>query len=79
MAEKKKNKESFETSLHALEEVVERLEGGDLTLEESLESFELGVKSAARCRKLLKEVELKVELLLKDRDGGLTLEDFNQQ
>lgn len=79
MAEKKKSKESFETSLHALEEVVERLESGDLTLEESLESFELGVKSAARCRKLLKEVELKVELLLKDRDGGLALEDFNQQ
>jgi exodeoxyribonuclease VII small subunit len=79
MAEKKKSKESFETSLHALEEVVERLESGDLTLEESLECFEQGVKSAARCRKLLKEVELKVELLLKDRDGGLTLEDFNQQ
>jgi exodeoxyribonuclease VII small subunit len=59
--------------------VVERLESGDLTLEESLECFEQGVKSAARCRKLLKEVELKVELLLKDRDGGLTLEDFNQQ
>ena len=79
MAEKKKSKESFETSLHALEEVVERLESGDLTLEESLECFEQGVKNAARCRKLLKEVELKVELLLKDRDGGLTLEDFNQQ
>jgi exodeoxyribonuclease VII small subunit len=79
MAEKKKGKESFETSLHVLEEVVERLESGDLTLEESLECFEQGVKSAARCRKLLREVELKVELLLKDRDGGLTLEDFNQQ
>jgi exodeoxyribonuclease VII small subunit len=79
MAEKKKSKESFETSLYVLEGVVERLESGDLTLEESLECFEQGVKSAARCRKLLKEVELKVELLLKDRDGGLTLEDFNQQ
>jgi exodeoxyribonuclease VII small subunit len=79
MAEKKKNTESFETSLHALEEVVERLESGDLTLEESLECFELGVKSAARCRKQLREVELNVELLLKDRDGGLALEDFNQQ
>ena len=79
MAEKKKSKESFETSLYVLEGVVERLESGDLTLEESLECFEQGVKSAARCRKLLKEVELKVELLLKDRDGGLNLEDFNQQ
>ena len=79
MAEKKKSKESFETSLYVLEGVVERLESGDLTLEESLECFEQGVKSASRCRKLLRDVELKVELLLKDRDGGLTLEDFNQQ
>jgi len=78
MADKKKSKESFETSLRALEEVVARLESGDLTLEESLECFEQGVKSAARCRNLLRDVELKVELLLKDRDGGLTLEDFNQ-
>jgi exodeoxyribonuclease VII small subunit len=52
MAEKKKNKESFEASLHALEEVVERLESGDLSLEESLACFELGVKmppAAASC------------------------------
>jgi exodeoxyribonuclease VII small subunit len=79
MAEKKKNKESFEASLHALEEVVARLESGDLSLEESLACFELGVKSAARCRKLLQDVELKVELLLKDRDGGLVIEEFNPQ
>jgi exodeoxyribonuclease VII small subunit len=79
MAEMKKSKESFETSLRDLEEVVARLESGDLTLEESLACFEQGVKSAARCRKFLRDVELKVELLLKDRDGGLSLEDFNQQ
>lgn len=79
MAEKKKSTESFEASLHALEEVVERLESGDLTLEESLACFESGVKSAARCRKLLQDVELKVELLSKDRDGGLTVEDFDSQ
>lgn len=79
MAEKKKNKESFEASLRALEEVVERLESGDLTLEESLACFEAGVKCSARCRQLLQDVELKVELLLKDRDGGLTVEDFNAQ
>jgi exodeoxyribonuclease VII small subunit len=79
MAEKKKTKESFEASLRALEEVVERLESGDLTLEESLACFELGVQSAARCRKLLQDVELKVELLLRDRDGGLAVEEFNPQ
>jgi len=79
MAEKKKGKESFEASLHRLEQVVERLESGELSLEESLECFEQGVKSAARCRKLLQEVELKVELLLKDRDGTLSVEDFDRQ
>jgi exodeoxyribonuclease VII small subunit len=79
MAEKKKNKESFEASLHALEEVVARLESGELTLEESLACFERGVQSAARCRKLLQEVELKVELLLRDRDGGLAVEEFSPQ
>jgi len=79
MAEKKKGKESFEASLHLLEQVVARLESGELSLEESLECFEQGVKSAARCRKLLQEVEMKVELLLKDRDGKLSVESFDQQ
>lgn len=82
MADKKRSKEtkeSFETALHALEAVVERLESGDLTLEESLECFEQGVRSAALCRKLLRDVELKVELLLKDRDGGLAVEEFSPQ
>lgn len=78
MAEKKKSRQSFEASLHTLEEVVERLESGELTLEESLACFEQGVKSAARCRQLLREVELKVELLVQDRDGGLTVEDHDR-
>jgi len=78
MAEKKKSRQSFEASLHTLEEVVERLESGELTLEESLACFEQGVKSAARCRQLLREVELKVELLVQDRDGGLAVEDHDR-
>ena len=76
MAEKKKNKESFETSLHALEEVVERLESGDLSLEESLECFEQGVKSAARCRELLGEVTTRVDVLLKEAGGALRTAPF---
>lgn len=77
MAIKKNNKETFEASLLALEQAVERLENGDLSLEESLVCFEQGVKSAVCCRKLLKDVELKVELLLKGRDGELSIEDFS--
>lgn len=72
-------KESFEAALRALEEAVERLEGGDLSLEESLACFERGVKSATACRQLLQAVELRVEQLLKDRDGALTAEPFEEE
>lgn len=70
--------ESFEASLQSLEEAVARLESGELPLEESLQCFERGVKSACLCRKALKAVETKVELLLKDADGELTVENFEQ-
>lgn len=71
--------ESFEASLQELERVVDRLEGGELSLEEALQCFEQGVKSAARCRETLKAVEMRVELLLKDRSGALTVENFDQE
>jgi len=64
-------KESFENVLRQLEEAVTRLESGELSLEESLACFEGGVKSAAACQKLLKDVECRVERLLKDQDGTL--------
>lgn len=67
---------TFEEALKTLESVVERLERGDLSLEESLQSFEQGVHSATQCRKLLQDVETKVELLLKNQSGELTVEPF---
>lgn len=72
-------KESFETALHALERAVAQLESGELSLEEALQCFEQGVKSAGRCRETLKVVETRVELLLKNQDGLLTVENFNQE
>ncbi|WP_020676051.1 exodeoxyribonuclease VII small subunit [Geopsychrobacter electrodiphilus] len=71
-------KKGFETSLKALEEAVSRLEEGDLELEESLKTFEQGVKSAAECRMALEKVELQVDLLLKQQDGRLTREPFDE-
>jgi exodeoxyribonuclease VII small subunit len=71
-------KVSFERALKALEEVVERLESGELSLEESLQCFEQGVQNAACCRKMLQEVETRVELLLKDQSGAMTTEPFEQ-
>jgi len=68
--------DKFETALNKLEEVVKKLEGGELSLEDSLKAFEEGVKQAAFCTGKLNEAEKRVELLLKQKDGGFTREEF---
>jgi exodeoxyribonuclease VII small subunit len=55
----------FEAAMRDLEELVERLETGDLPLEESLAAFERGVLLTRSCQTALKEAEQKVEILLK--------------
>ena len=67
---------SFEQALKTLEEAVSRLERGQLPLEEALACFEQGVGSAARCREVLREVETKVEVLIRDAGGALRTEPF---
>ena len=57
---------TFEKALAALEEVVEQLERGDLSLEESLVLFERGQQLAAYCNNLLEQATLKVEQLTSD-------------
>jgi exodeoxyribonuclease VII small subunit len=58
-----------------LEELVEKLEHGDLPLEASLAAFERGVQLTRACQTALKEAEQKVEILLK-RGGEPAVEDF---
>jgi exodeoxyribonuclease VII small subunit len=70
--------EKFETSLKRLEEVVRKLEGGELSLEESLKAFEEGVKHAGFCARKLDEAEKRVELLLKQKDGSFIREEFKE-
>jgi exodeoxyribonuclease VII small subunit len=65
----------FETAMRDLEELVGRLEQGDLPLEESLAAFERGVMLTRACQSALKEAEQKVEILLK-KAGGPAVEDF---
>jgi exodeoxyribonuclease VII small subunit len=65
----------FEASMRALEELVERLERGDLPLEESLAAFERGVLLTRACQSALKEAEQKVEILLK-KAGEPVVEEF---
>ena len=57
---------SFEEALTELDDIVAKLEAGDLTLEESLSLFERGQKLAARCNKQLDEASLRVEQLSED-------------
>jgi exodeoxyribonuclease VII small subunit len=65
----------FETAMHDLEQLVERLEQGDLPLEESLAAFERGVMLTRACQTALKEAEQKVQILLK-KAGEPAVEDF---
>jgi exodeoxyribonuclease VII small subunit len=55
----------FERSLAELEAIVEKLEHGELSLEESLKQFERGVQLTRACQTALKEAEQKVEILLR--------------
>ena len=71
-----KEKKKFEEAVEELENVVEQLESGELSLEESLTAFENGVRLVKFCNQRLTEVERKIELLVKDKDGKLQLKPF---
>ncbi len=64
---------SFEESLKELEQIVTRLEEGDLALEESLKLFEYGVRLSRECRERLTAAERRIEVLMKEADGSLGL------
>ena len=71
MAKKEQQNKTFEVALEELEGMVEQLETGELALEESLAAFEKGVGLVKYCNQKLAEVEKKVELLVKDKEGKL--------
>ena len=60
----------FEKKLERLEKIVEKMEGGELSLDASLKSFEEGVKLSRECHKQLDEAEQKVKVLLDIDDSG---------
>lgn len=67
---------SFEESLKKLESLVDRLEKGDLSLDDSIKLFEEGVGLSAACKKELEAAEGKVQTLIKQRDGSFKTEPF---
>ena len=62
----KKTDISFEKALEQLEGIVEDLESGDLSLENSLKSFEKGIKLARQCQEQLSKAELQVQKLIEE-------------
>lgn len=72
---KKKASFDFESSLTELETLVERMEQGDLSLEESLRQFEQGIKLTRGCQAALQEAEQKVQILL-EKNGQPQLQTF---
>ena len=67
---------SFEESLKKLETIVDQLEKGDLSLEDSLKLFEEGVTLSSSCKQELDAAEGKVQILVKQRDGSIKAEAF---
>ena len=71
MAEK-----NFEEAMQRLEEITQGLEKGDLSLEDSMEIFEEGMKLAKFCTKKLEEAEKKVTRLIKEGEGKFSQQPF---
>jgi exodeoxyribonuclease VII small subunit len=72
---RKKNASVFEESMAELEKLVEEMEQGDISLEESLKAFERGIKLTRTCQRALQEAEQKVQILL-EKNGQQTIEPF---
>jgi exodeoxyribonuclease VII small subunit len=69
----------FETSLRKLEEIVKKLESGDLSLDSALELFEEGIKLSRFCHTKLEQAERRVEILLKNSSGQPTAVPFETE
>ena len=69
----KKTNLNFEKSLKQLEKIVEDLESGDMSLEESLKSFEKGIKLTRQCQEELSKAELKIQRLIEENGESKTV------
>ena len=66
----------FEDAVKGLEDIVGRLEKGDLSLDETLSEYENGIKLYKQCVALLENAEKKIQILVKDENGILRTKDF---
>lgn len=66
---------AFESALGELEKLVEKMERGDVSLEESLRMFERGVELARHCQTALRDAENKIQVLM-EKNGQQVLDDL---
>ncbi|PCJ12761.1 MAG: exodeoxyribonuclease VII small subunit [Gammaproteobacteria bacterium] len=76
---RKKTTFSFEDSLENLETIVDQMELGELTLEESLKAFEQGIKLTRECQNALQQAEQRVQMLVEENNGEDSLVDIKDQ
>jgi len=72
---KKETAGTFEDALHRLEEIVQRLEQGDVPLEQAMQLYEEGIALSRTCAGKLKTAELALKRLSKDAEGNFILTD----
>ncbi|MEO0293025.1 MAG: exodeoxyribonuclease VII small subunit [candidate division WOR-3 bacterium] len=68
----------FEESLNRLEEIVKKLEGGEVPLEESISLFEEGTKLLGELKDYLAQAEIKIERLIKDSEGKFKTDEYRE-
>jgi exodeoxyribonuclease VII small subunit len=76
MAGKTNDNINFEAIIAELEQIAAELEDGDISLDDSLNLFERGIKLSAKANKTLDSAQQRVDVLLKSKDGTLTDQNF---
>jgi exodeoxyribonuclease VII small subunit len=79
MAGKKEQKDSLESSLKRLEEIVESLEDGKVSLDEAVQLYEEGIALSKKCGDKLKMTELKIKKLAKSAGGDFEIAETDEE
>lgn len=67
---------SFEQSMQELETIVERLEKGEIPLEDAIHSYERGIELSRHCEKKLKDAKRRIDKIVVDKDGKISTESM---
>ncbi|MEC9248902.1 MAG: exodeoxyribonuclease VII small subunit [Pseudomonadota bacterium] len=74
-----KNQSNFDQSIKKLEEIIEKMENGELPLEQSIKLFEEGIELSKKCQIALKAAEGKIEKLMKESNSLVEFKDVGKE